>query len=91
MTSRRLAALALTLLLAGTLVPAAPASAATVRLDGVTVRLQPGTTQVITVNHTRSWHARVTFWQRISSGWRKVKQVRGRPHRVRRAGGRQAS
>jgi L,D-peptidoglycan transpeptidase YkuD (ErfK/YbiS/YcfS/YnhG family) len=75
-TSRRIAALALTLLLAGTLVPAAPASAATVRLDGVTVRLQPGTTQVITVNHTRSWHARVTFWQRISSGWRKVKQVR---------------
>jgi len=74
--SRRTAALAVTLLLPITLLSAPPASAATVRLDGVTVRLQPGTTQVITVNHTRSWHARVTFWQRISSGWRKVRQVR---------------
>ena len=76
MTTRRLAALALTLLLAVTLAPAAPAEAATVRLDGVTVPLQAGTTQVVTVNHTRGWHARVTFWQRVSSGWRKVKQVK---------------
>ena len=76
MTTRRLAALALTLLLAVTLAPAPPAEAATVRLDGVTVVLQPRTTQVITVNHTRGWHARVTFWQRVSSGWRKVKQVK---------------
>ena len=71
MTSRRFAALALT-----ALAPAPSASAATVRLDGVTVRLQPGTTQVVTVNRTRGWHARVTFWRRISSGWQKVQQVR---------------
>ncbi len=76
MTTRRLAALALTLLLAVTLAPAPPAEAATVRLDGVTVVLQARTTQVVTVNHTRGWHARVTFWQRVSSGWRKVKQVK---------------
>ena len=76
MTSRRLAALALSVLLAVTLAPAPPVAAGTVRLDGVTVRLRAGTTQVVTVNHTRGWHARVTFWQRISSGWRKVKQVR---------------
>ena len=48
----RIPALALTLLLALTLGPAPSASAATVRLDGVTVALQPGTTQVITVNRT---------------------------------------
>ena len=76
MTMRRLAALALTLLLAVTLAPAPPASAETVRLDGVTVVLHPRTTQVVTVNHTRGWHARVTFWQRVSSGWRKVKQAK---------------
>jgi L,D-peptidoglycan transpeptidase YkuD (ErfK/YbiS/YcfS/YnhG family) len=76
-TSRRTAALALTLFLAlTTLAPVPPASAATVRLDGVTVRLQPGTTQVVTVNHTRGSHARVTFWRRISSGWQQVRQVR---------------
>ncbi len=42
------------------------------RLDGVTVALQPGTTQVITVNRTRSWHARVTFWRKTSAGWQAV-------------------
>ena len=68
MTSCRIAALALTLLLVLTVAPTSPASAATVLLDGVTVGLQPGTTQVVTVNHTRGWHARVTFWRRISGG-----------------------
>ena len=77
MTSRRTAVLALTVCLAlTTLAPVPSASAATVRLDGVNVRLQPGTTQVVTVNRTRSWHARVTFWRKISSGWQKVQQVR---------------
>ena len=42
------------------------------RLDGVTVALQPGTTQVITVNRTRSWHARVTFWRKTAAGWQAV-------------------
>ncbi len=45
-------------------------------LDGVTVRLQPGTTQVVTVNHMRGWHARVTFWWHIRGGWRKIMQGR---------------
>jgi L,D-peptidoglycan transpeptidase YkuD (ErfK/YbiS/YcfS/YnhG family) len=71
-TTRRLAALALTLLLALTLAPAPTASAATIRLDGVTVALQPGTTQVITVNRTSSWHARVTFWRKTTGGWQAV-------------------
>ncbi len=75
MTRRHRPALALSLLLALTVLVAPPASAATVRLDGVAVGLQPGTTQVVTVNHTRGWHARVTFWQRVGSGWRQVKQV----------------
>ena len=76
MTTRRVAALALTMFLTlTTLAPAPTASAATVRLDGVTVRLPAGTTQVITVNRTRGWHARVTFWRRSSSGWQKLKQV----------------
>lgn len=69
----------MSLLLCGLLTPVlapAPASAATVRLDGVTVRLRAGTTQVVTVNQTRGWHARVTFWHRARSGWRKVTQVR---------------
>jgi L,D-peptidoglycan transpeptidase YkuD (ErfK/YbiS/YcfS/YnhG family) len=72
----RLASLVLTVLLALVLAPAPPASAATIRLDGVTVRLSPGTTQVITVNRTRSWHARVTFWQKVPRGWKAVKRVR---------------
>ena len=68
----RLPALALCLLLALTLGPAPAASAATVQLDGVTVAVQSGTSQVITVNRTRSWHARVTFWRRTSAGWQAV-------------------
>ncbi len=74
MTTRRLAVLALTLLLAVTMAPTSPASAATVRLDGVNVALPAGTTQVITVNRTRSWHARVTFWRKTASGWQAVRK-----------------
>jgi len=75
-TTPRLAALLLVPLLALTLGPAPGASGSTVRLDGVTVALQPGTTQVITVNRTRSWHARVIFWHRTGAGWRAVQRVR---------------
>ena len=59
------------LLLAGLLVLApAPAYAADrVTLDGVTVRLRAGTEQVVTVNRTSGWHARVTFWSRTDDGW----------------------
>jgi L,D-peptidoglycan transpeptidase YkuD (ErfK/YbiS/YcfS/YnhG family) len=44
------------------------ASSAT--LDGVRVHLEPGTQQVVTVNHTDGYHARVTFWKLGGSGWR---------------------
>jgi len=68
--------LLLSLLLALSLGAASSASAATVRLDGVTVALQPGASQVITVNRTRSWHARVTFWRKTSTGWQAVLRSR---------------
>jgi L,D-peptidoglycan transpeptidase YkuD (ErfK/YbiS/YcfS/YnhG family) len=42
---------------------------ATVVLDGVRVRLRAGTEQVVTVNHTRGYRARVTFWRLTDSGW----------------------
>jgi L,D-peptidoglycan transpeptidase YkuD (ErfK/YbiS/YcfS/YnhG family) len=44
-------------------------------LDGVRVRLPNGTTQVVTVNHTRGHHARVSFWARNRSGWVLRQQV----------------
>lgn len=71
-TARRLAALALALLLGLVLAPVPTASAATVQLDGVTVVLQSGTSQVVTVNRTSSWHARVTFWRKTTGGWQAV-------------------
>lgn len=57
---------------AGTATAAATATTAAerVRLGGVPVRLRPGTTQVVTVNHTRGWHARVTWWVHGADGWR---------------------
>ena len=52
---------------------AAPASATTrVVLGGVAVALPAGSTQVVTVNHRRSWHATVVLWERSGSGWRAV-------------------
>lgn len=38
-------------------------------LDGVSVRLRVGTRQVVTVNRTTGYHARVTYWVRSDSGW----------------------
>ncbi|MBS44149.1 MAG: hypothetical protein CMH83_13490 [Nocardioides sp.] len=46
--------------------------AETVRLDGVRVRLRRGTTQVVTVKHTRGHHARVRLWVLRERGWRLV-------------------
>ena len=75
-----LSGLLATVLLAG-LVPAAatPAEAAParlaasgqVRLDGVDVGLRAGTRQVVTVNRTRGYHARVTYWTKDKAGWTK--------------------
>jgi L,D-peptidoglycan transpeptidase YkuD (ErfK/YbiS/YcfS/YnhG family) len=72
-----LTALALVAALALSVAPVSAVSAApgapgaTVRLDGVTVRLRPGTSQVVTVNRTTGWHARVTFWVREGGRWTK--------------------
>ena len=40
-----------------------------VRLDGVIVRLREGTRQVVTVNRTGGWHARVVLWAREDGRW----------------------
>jgi L,D-peptidoglycan transpeptidase YkuD (ErfK/YbiS/YcfS/YnhG family) len=53
--------------------------AMTVVLDGVRVSLPTGTTQVVTVKHTRGWHARITLWERTDAGWSKIARTkRGR-------------
>ncbi|QMW66282.1 L,D-transpeptidase family protein [Mumia sp. ZJ1417] len=73
MTPRAVTLVAVTALFAA--VPATTAAASTaraadtVRLDGVTVHLRAGTTQVVTVNRTRSYRARVTYWVRRDSQW----------------------
>ncbi len=38
-------------------------------LDGVKVQLSEGTQQVVTVNHTEGYRARVTFWKLTDTGW----------------------
>jgi len=61
------------LLLAAALLPGAPTpayAAGEVRLDGVTVHLRPGTRQVVTVNHTSGFHARVSYWALRQGRWR---------------------
>ena len=42
-----------------------------VRLDGVRVELRAGTTQVVTVDHTRGVRARVSLWRLAADGWRR--------------------
>lgn len=57
-------------LLATAFVVPAPAQAADhVRLDGVDVRLGAGTTQVVTVNHTSGYRARITWWVERDGRW----------------------
>jgi L,D-peptidoglycan transpeptidase YkuD (ErfK/YbiS/YcfS/YnhG family) len=73
---RRLIVAVLAAMLATVLAPTSPASAATVRLGGVSVFLHPGTSQVVTVDHTRGWHARVELWQRAGSGWQRLATYR---------------
>jgi L,D-peptidoglycan transpeptidase YkuD (ErfK/YbiS/YcfS/YnhG family) len=48
---------------------AAALSAAPTTLDGVKVHLEPGTQQVVTVNHTGGYRARVSFWRLTPGGW----------------------
>lgn len=63
-----LTALVVALVLAG---PAPSAAADDVTLDGVTVKLRKGTGQVVTVNRTKGYHARVTYWKRVDGRWEK--------------------
>jgi L,D-peptidoglycan transpeptidase YkuD (ErfK/YbiS/YcfS/YnhG family) len=76
---RRLLALlvpvVLTVVLVGLLPPPAGA-ATTVRLDGVTVRLRPGTGQVVTANRTSGHHARVTLWVLDHGRWTRRSSTR---------------
>jgi L,D-peptidoglycan transpeptidase YkuD (ErfK/YbiS/YcfS/YnhG family) len=67
-----------------------------VELGGVRVGLHERTTQVVTVNHTRGYHARVAFWQWSDGRWRRVYAVRDgrigygglvRPHRRQQGSG----
>ena len=46
-----------------------PAADAALVLDGVRVAADPGTTQVVTVNHTSGHRARVTFWRLVAGTW----------------------
>ena len=66
---RLLAAVAL----ATAIVPAPPAMARadTAELGGVRVELRDGTTQVVTVDHTRGHRATVSLWRLTSAGWKR--------------------
>jgi L,D-peptidoglycan transpeptidase YkuD (ErfK/YbiS/YcfS/YnhG family) len=58
-------------------VPTAPAAAADqVTLGGVRVDLRPQTRQVVTVNHSRGYHARIGFWVLRHHRWSRVYAVR---------------
>lgn len=73
----RLGTLLVSVLLVATVLGAGPAGATTrITLDGVSVRLPAGSTQVVTVNHTTGHHARVSLWQRGASGWRLLARSR---------------
>ncbi|MFL6059704.1 MAG: hypothetical protein ACJ72E_00630 [Marmoricola sp.] len=70
MRSTRAVLVLLVLLLLGRSLTATAASSAArgVQLGGVTVRIGPGTTQVVTVDHSSGSHARIILWQRRSDG-----------------------
>lgn len=51
---------------------ATAATATTVRLDGVAVRVRPGTTQVVTVNRSSGYRARVSLHQVVDGRWRRL-------------------
>lgn len=76
---KRLIPLVLALTVLVPLPGTAQAAPGQVRLDGVTVDLRPGTTQVVTVNHTGGHHARVTFWAKDGRRWeRRLQAADGR-------------
>ncbi|MGA8247141.1 MAG: hypothetical protein WB797_09565 [Nocardioides sp.] len=69
--------LAAALVVLAVLVPS-PAHAGTrrVSLGGVPVTLHVHTRQVVTVDHTRGYHARIGFWVERHDHWRRVYDVR---------------
>jgi len=57
--------------------PAATAAdAQQVTLGGVRVALRPHTTQVVTVDHTRGYHAHIGYWTLQDGRWGRVYDVR---------------
>ena len=46
-----------------------------VTLGGVSVSLRPGTSQVVTVDHTHGFHAHLGFWTLQDGRWRRVYDV----------------
>jgi L,D-peptidoglycan transpeptidase YkuD (ErfK/YbiS/YcfS/YnhG family) len=89
---------ALAVALAGALAVAGPARAVSghVRLGGVRVALHEHTRQVVTVDHTRGYHAHIGFWVLRDGRWQRLYDVRdGRigygglaaPHRRRQGSG----
>jgi L,D-peptidoglycan transpeptidase YkuD (ErfK/YbiS/YcfS/YnhG family) len=52
--------------------PARTAATTRITLDGVGVALPSGSRQVVTVNHTRGTHARVSLWQLADGRWQLV-------------------
>ena len=81
--------LTLTSVVTLTLLGPVPADAATtVTLGGVKVRLHDGTTQVVTVNHTKGYRARIVLWRKTDDGWDRKLRRQG-PDRVRRSRRRQ--
>ena len=65
-------------LLAVVVLAPSPAQAAIhrVSLGGVAVALHAHTRQVVTVDHTRGYHARIRFWVERHDRWRRVYDVR---------------
>jgi L,D-peptidoglycan transpeptidase YkuD (ErfK/YbiS/YcfS/YnhG family) len=70
-----LALLSLPLLAAGLTVAPAHAAVRHVTLGGVRVALHDGTRQVVTVNHTRGYHAQVASWTFSDGRWHRVSET----------------
>jgi L,D-peptidoglycan transpeptidase YkuD (ErfK/YbiS/YcfS/YnhG family) len=47
-----------------------------ITLDGVRVALPAGSRQVVTVNHTRGYHARIAYWVLRKTHWQRVVTTR---------------
>jgi L,D-peptidoglycan transpeptidase YkuD (ErfK/YbiS/YcfS/YnhG family) len=54
----------------------APAATHAITLGGVRVALPDGSRQVVTVNHTRGFHARVAYWVLRGGRWSKLLEAR---------------